>query len=293
MAGLAVLKKHQVEFNTLTVVNRANSKRPLEVYRFLKEIGSCYIQFIPLVERIADQVDHAGERGLALPPQPGEGAADRPVTARSVDTRQYGNFLVEIFEEWVRHDVGHIFVQLFDVALGNWTGLGSSLCIFAEKCGAALALEHNGDVYSCDHYVYPQYQLGNILNKSLGEMANSPEQRHFGSEKLETLPNYCRKCEVRFACHGECPKNRFIDTPDGEPGLNYLCPAYKHFFKAIDPYMKTMVQLLNARRAPAEIMGLLTDRYRETGQRTIRRNDPCPCGSGRKFKRCHLPLGQV
>ena len=137
-----------------------------------------------------------------------------------MDARQYGNFLVEIFEEWVRHDVGRIFVQLFDVALGNWMGLGSSLCIFAEKCGAALALEHNGDLYSCDHYVYPQYQLGNILNRSLGEMANSPEQRHFGGQKFATLPNYCRKCDVRFACHGECPKNRFIDTPDGEPGLN-------------------------------------------------------------------------
>jgi uncharacterized protein len=293
MAGLAVLKKHRVDFNTLTVVNRANSKRPLEVYRFLKEIGSSYIQFIPLVERVADQVGHADERGLALPPEPGEGAADRPVTAWSVDARQYGNFLVEIFEEWVRHDVGRVFVQLFDVALGNWMGLGSSLCIFAEKCGAALAIEHNGDVYSCDHYVYPQYQLGNILNKSLGAMANSPEQRHFGSEKFERLPNYCRKCEVRFACHGECPKNRFINTPDGEPGLNYLCPAYKHFFKAIDPYMKTMVQLLNARRAPAEIMDLLLERDREIGQRTIRRNDPCPCGSRRKFKHCHLTLSQV
>jgi uncharacterized protein len=293
MAGLAILKKHRVDFNTLTVVNRANSKRPLEVYRFLKEIGSCYIQFIPLVERLADQVGHAHEPGLALPPEPGEGAADRPVTPWSVDAQQYGIFLVEIFEEWVRHDVGRIFVQLFDVALGNWMGLGSSLCIFAEKCGAALALEHNGDVYSCDHYVYPHYQLGNILNKSLGEMANSPEQRHFGSQKFATLPNYCRKCEVRFACHGECPKNRFIDTPDGEPGLNYLCPAYKHFFNAIDPYMKTMVQLLNAGRAPAEIMGLLMERYRETGQRTTRRNDPCPCGSGRKFKHCHLSLRKV
>jgi uncharacterized protein len=210
-----------------------------------------------------------------------------------VNGRQYGNFLVEIFEEWVRHDVGRIFVQLFDVALGNWMGLGSSLCLFAEKCGAALALEHNGDIYSCDHYVYPQYQLGNILNKNLGAMVSSPEQRHFGSEKLDSLPDYCRKCEVRFACHGECPKNRFINTPDGEPGLNYLCPAYKHFFKSIDPYMKTMVQLLNAHRAPAEIMDLLSERDREIARRTIRRNDPCPCGSGRKFKHCHLTLSKI
>ena len=288
MAGLAVLKSHRVDFNTLTVVNRENSKRPLEVYRFLKEIGSSYLQFIPLVERLANQAGQASDRVLALPSTPGEAAAFEPVTAWSVDGRQYGNFLVEIFEEWVHHDVGQIFVQLFDVALGNWMGLGSSLCIFAEKCGAALALEHNGDVYSCDHYVYPQHQLGNILNKSLGAMVNSPEQRHFGSDKFESLPDYCRRCEFRFACHGECPKNRFINTPDGEAGLNYLCPAYKHFFKSIDPYMKTMVQLLGAHRAPAEIMDLLLERDRTIAQRSIRRKDPCPCGSGRKFKHCHL-----
>jgi uncharacterized protein len=288
MAGLAVLKKHRVDFNTLTVVNYANSKRPLEVYRFLKEIGSSYIQFIPLVERSADQGSQASDAVLALPPTPGKAAPTEPVTGWSVNARQYGNFLVEIFEEWVRHDVGRIFVQLFDVALGNWMGLGSSLCIFAEKCGAALALEHNGDVYSCDHYVYPQYQLGNILNQSLGAMVSSPEQQHFGSQKFAALPSYCRTCEVRFACHGECPKNRFIDTPDGESGLNYLCPAYKHFCKFIDPYMKTMAQLLNAHRAPAEIMNLLREQDREIAQRTIRRNDPCPCGSGRKFKHCHL-----
>jgi uncharacterized protein len=292
IAGLETLKKHRVDFNTLTVVNRANSQRPFEVYRFLKEIGSSYIQFIPLVERMAEQAGDGNDRALALPPTPGEAVAG-PVTAWSVNGRQYGNFLVEIFEEWVRHDVGRIFVQLFDVALGNWIGLGSSLCLFAEKCGAALALEHNGDIYSCDHYVYPQYQLGNILNKNLGAMVSSPEQRHFGSEKLDSLPDYCRKCEVRFACHGECPKNRFINTPDGEPGLNYLCPAYKHFFKSIDPYMKTMVQLLNAHRAPAEIMDLLSERDREIARRTIRRNDPCPCGSGRKFKHCHLTLSKI
>jgi uncharacterized protein len=290
MAGLEVLKKHQVDFNTLTVVNRANSQQPLEVYRFLKEIGSGYLQFIPLVERMAEDVKQEEEQGLALPPQPGEGAAASPVTAWSVKAGQYGNFLVQIFQEWVRLDVGRVFVQLFDVALGNWMGLGSSLCIFAEKCGAALALEHNGDLYSCDHYVYPRYKLGNILNKSLGEMANSSGQRRFGSEKSDSLPNYCRQCEVRFACHGECPKNRFIDTPDGEPGLNYLCGAYKQFFKAIDPYMKTMVQLLNARRPAAEIMGLLARQEKEISRLAVGRNDPCPCGSGRKFKHCHYFL---
>jgi uncharacterized protein len=290
MAGLEILKKHGVNFNTLTVVNRANSQQPLEVYRFLKEIGSGYLQFIPLVERMADDVDRGNEQGLVLPPRPGEGSAFRPVTSWSVKAAEYGNFLVQIFQEWVRHDVGRVFVQLFDVALGNWMGLGSSLCIFAEKCGAALALEHNGDVYSCDHYVYPQYKLGNILNKSLGEMANSSGQRQFGNEKSDTLPNYCRECEVRFACHGECPKNRFIDTPDGEPGLNYLCGAYKHFFKTIDPYMKTMAQLLKARRPPADIMGLIAAQEREISRLAVRRNDPCPCGSGRKFKHCHYFL---
>jgi uncharacterized protein len=290
MAGLEVLKKHRVDFNTLTVVNRANSQQPIEVYRFLKEIGSGYLQFIPLVERMANDANQDKEQGLALPPHPGEGSAASPVTSWSVKAGQYGNFLVQIFQEWVRHDVGRVFVQLFDVALGNWMGLGSSLCIFAEKCGAALALEHNGDLYSCDHYVYPQYKLGNILNKSLGEMANSSGQRQFGSEKSDSLPNYCRQCEVRFACHGECPKNRFIDTPDGEPGLNYLCGAYKQFFKAIDPDMKTMVQLLNARRPPAEIMVLLARQEREISRLAVRRNDPCPCGSGRKFKHCHYFL---
>ena len=280
MAGLEVLKKHRVDFNTLTVVNRANSQQPIEVYRFLKEIGSGYLQFIPLVERMANDANQDKEQGLALPPHPGEGSAASPVTSWSVKAGQYGNFLVQIFQEWVRHDVGRVFVQLFDVALGNWMGLGSSLCIFAEKCGAALALEHNGDLYSCDHYVYPQYKLGNILNKSLGEMANSSGQRQFGSEKSDSLPNYCRQCEVRFACHGECPKNRFIDTPDGEPGLNYLCGAYKQFFKAIDPDMKTMVQLLNARRPPAEIMVLLARQEREISRLAVRRNDPCRAAAG-------------
>ena len=155
MTGLEILKKHRVDFNTLTVVSRANSRRALEVYRFLKGIGSSYIQFIPLVERMADVPGQANEKVLALPPEPGKGSGFRAVTSWSVEARQYGNFLVEIFEEWVRYDVGRIFVQLFDVALGNWMGLGSSLCIFAEKCGAALALELNGDVYSSDHYVYP------------------------------------------------------------------------------------------------------------------------------------------
>ena len=257
MRGLELLKQHRVDFNTLTVVNDANSKQPLEVYRFLKSIGSEFLQFIPLVERKAS-MDETGLE-FASPPDPGSastraGHEESPVTAWSVEAAQYGNFLCAIFDEWVRQDVGKVFVQLFDVALGNWMGLGSSLCVFAERCGAALALEHNGDLFSCDHYVYPKYRLGNLMNQSLGEMAGSPQQLKFGNDKSDLLPRYCRECEVRFACNGECPKHRFIKTPDGEEGLNYLCPAYKKFFNHIDGPMRMMGQLLREGRAAAEIM---------------------------------------
>ena len=268
MRGLAMLRKHGVDFNTLTVVNRANSQQPLEVYRFLKSIGSQFLQFIPLVERPAPAGMKAAGHVFAAPPLPEEwdSASSRsaktktqagstaPLTPWSVEAEQYGTFLCAIFDEWVRHDVGKTFVQLFDVALGNWMGLGSSLCVFAEKCGAALAIEHNGDLYSCDHYVYPRHQLGNVMNQSLGAMVNSPQQIRFGNDKLDSLPKFCRECEVRFACNGECPKHRFIQTPDGEDGLNYLCPAYKKFFNHIDPHMQTMTRLLQNDEAPARIM---------------------------------------
>jgi serine-type anaerobic sulfatase-maturating enzyme len=258
MRGLELLKEHRVEFNTLTVVHRANSQQPLEVYRFLKSIGSQFLQFIPLVERKAPA--QSGESGLGFAAPPDLGRTDNPesaVTEWSVEAEQYGRFLCAIFDEWVRRDVGNIFVQLFDVALGNWMGLGSSLCVFAEKCGAALAVEHNGDLYSCDHYVYPKFHLGNLMNENLGEMARSPRQTKFGNDKFDSLPQFCRRCEVRFACNGECPKHRFIKTPDGETGLNYLCPAYKQFFNHIDPHVKTMARLLQNGEAAARIMELL------------------------------------
>ena len=256
MRGLELLKQHRVDFNTLTVVNDANSKQPLEVYRFLKSIGSEFLQFIPLVERKAS-VNEAGLE-FAAPPDLGHaGNGESPVTPWSVEAAQYGNFLCAIFDEWLRQDVGKIFVQLFDVALGNWMGLGSSLCVFAERCGAALAMEHNGDLYSCDHYVYPKYRLGNLMNGSLGEMAGSPQQVKFGNDKSDLLPRYCRECEVRFACNGECPKHRFIKTPDGEEGLNYLCPAYRKFFNHIDRPMRILGQLLREGRAAAEIIEML------------------------------------
>lgn len=254
LAGLACLKKHRVEFNTLTVVNRQNSQHPLAVYRFLKEIGSGVMQFIPLVERAATPGNPHGLK-LAAPPTPGrenDGAGD--VTEWSVRAEDYGTFLSTIFDEWVRHDVGRTYVQLFDVTLANWYGEPSGLCVFSEKCGGALAIEHNGDVYSCDHYVYPEHRLGNIATRPLGDMAASFQQRNFGDEKSTTLPKFCRGCDVRFACHGECPKHRFIRTPDGEPGLNYLCAAYKNFFHHARPYMDEMVRLLRANRSPAEVM---------------------------------------
>lgn len=297
MRGIDFLKKHKTDFNTLTVVNRANSQKPLEVYRFLKEIGSGFIQFIPLVERKASEgLLKVLPLDFAEPPIPGATIdRDSPVTGWSVEAKTYGEFLCTIFDEWVRNDVGKTFVQIFDVALGHWAGEPGGLCVFAEKCGVALALEHNGDVYSCDHYVYPKYKLGNLMNHSLGEMVFSDAQKKFGSDKSDTLPKYCRECEVRFACNGECPKHRFIQTPDGEEGLNYLCPAYKRFFNHVDPYMKTMRDLLRAQQSPALIMRMLAEEERAkalppaTGP--VGRNDPCPCGSGKKYKKCHGVYG--
>lgn len=255
LAGLRLLQKHQVEFNTLTVVSHKNVRHALEVYQFLREVGSKYIQFIPLIERRADDATKELGLDLAAPPRVDQDREiSQAVTDWSVKPKDYGAFLCDIFDEWVARDVGEVFVQIFDVALGNWMGMGGGLCVFSPTCGTALAMEHNGDVYSCDHYVYPQYRLGNILNQSLGEMVKSEVQIGFGRDKSATLPKYCRDCSVRFACHGECPKHRFIRTPDGERGLNYLCAAYKRFFSHVDLPMRRMSELLRSGRAPAEIM---------------------------------------
>lgn len=282
MRGLELLKKHKVEFNTLTVVNRDNSQQPLEVYRFLKQVGSGFMQFIPLVERMGQGDDV----GLAAPPDAERECGDSSaVTPWSVLSRDYGQFLCAIFDQWVGRDVGRVFVQLFDVTLGNWMGTGSGLCVFAEHCGRALALEHNGDVYSCDHYVYPRYRLGNLLEQSPAEMVESPAQRKFAADKSDTLPAYCKACDVRFACQGECPKHRFMKTPDGQPGLNYLCPAYKRFFNHVAPHMQTMSELLRRRQPPALIMRMLAQQQ-TSGAGKPQRNAPCPCGSGKKFKNC-------
>lgn len=247
--AISLLKKHSVTFNTLTVVNRRNSQAPLSVYRFLKSIGSEYMQFIPVVERIART---PGADGLSLAAPSFAGEAD--VTPWSVEPAAFGEFLCDIFDEWVRRDVGRRYVQIFEVALEIWYGLGSSLCAFQESCGMAMVLERGGDLYSCDHFVYPQNKLGNIVQRPLRELVNSAQQRTFGSAKRDTLPRYCLQCDVRYACNGECPKHRFLRTPDGESGLNYFCQAYKKFFRHIAPYMQFMAQELREGRAPANVM---------------------------------------
>jgi len=255
MHGLNLLKKHGVEFNTLTVVNASNVKHPLKVYDFLREAGSGFIQFIPLVERLPAGGGSKHGLDFAEPPEPGQPPS--PVTRWSVPADLYGEFLIRIFDQWVRRDVGKVFVQMFDISLGIWSGAGASLCVFLEDCGRAMALEHNGDLFSCDHFVYPKYHLGNLMNDSLGAMVNSDRQQAFGQAKSATLPKFCRACDVRFACNGECPKHRFIQTPDGEDGLNYLCAGYKKYFHHVGPAMKQMAALLHAGRAPAEIMQTL------------------------------------
>ena len=249
MRGLEVLKKHGVEFNTLTVINRKNSYRALDVYRFLKEIGSKYLQFIPVVEQVAEQPDANGL--VLIKPFSRQKAS---VSEWSVEPLQFGKFLTSIFDEWVRHDVGRIFVQIFDVALESWANVPQSLCVFAPKCGQAMAMEHNGDLYSCDHFVYPENRLGNILEKGIASLISSQQQVRFGNAKETALPSDCRQCDVRFACNGECPKHRFATTASGELGLNYLCAGYKHFFHHVDPYTRFMASELKHGRAPARVM---------------------------------------
>ena len=239
MAGLALLKKHGVEFNILTTVHAANAGRPLEVYRFLRDqAGAQFIQFIPIVEW-----DHGSRK-------------EAHVTERSVSGRQYGEFLIAVFDEWVRRDVRRVYVQTFDVALGAWLGQPPSLCTMAETCGQALVMEHNGDVYACDHFVEPAHKLGNILATPLAELAGSKQQRRFGQAKRDSLPRACRSCAVRFACNGECPRNRFSRSA-ARPGLNILCEGYKAFFTHVDPAMQFMVAAIRAGRPPSEIMAHL------------------------------------
>ncbi len=272
--ALRLMQKHDVEFNILCTINAKNSQHPLEVYRFFREeMEARYIQFIPIVERDNETGNQEGTQ----------------VTDRTVDPEQYGRFLIEIFDEWVRRDVGIMFVLFFDGVLASYVRGHSTLCIFTPTCGEGVALEHNGDLYSCDHFVEPHYLLGNIGQTPLPELVASDAQQSFGRDKSNTLPKYCRECKFLFTCHGECPKNRVLTTPDGEPGLNWLCAGLKAFFEHVDRHMKIMADLLRRGQYADGIMKILAQEEGRSIPREdkVERNDPCPCGSGLKYKKCH------
>ena len=265
MQGYRRLRHHKVPVDLLCVVNAKNVGHPLEVYRFFKEIGAQYLSFIPLVE---------------LQPSSPRGVSERTATAEA-----FGDFLCAIFDEWVRHDMDRVIVQIFEEAARPAYGLKHSLCIFRPTCGDVPVVEHNGDVYQCDHFVTPEYRLGNIRELPLAALVEAPAQYAFGTAKRDTLPRYCRECEVLDLCNGGCPKDRVISTPDGEPGLNYLCAGYKRFFTHCRPYTRRMAGMVWAGRPPEALM----DELRADAARAlpnVGRNDPCPCGSGRKAKKC-------
>ncbi len=247
MQGIKLLKKHGVEWNAMAVVNAYNVNHPLEFYRFFKENGCQFLQFTPIVER---QTRHEDGRTLAS-------LADKneiPLSEASVTPEQWGYFLCAIFDEWVRKDVGKIFVEIFDCTLANWMGVSPGICAYSKECGHAGVMEHNGDVYSCDHFVFPEYKLGNIRDQSLIDMLYGEQQREFSRLKHSSLPRQCKECDMEFACHGECPKNRFMKDKYGDSGLNYLCPGYYHYYQHVAPYMDYMKQELMSQRPPSNIM---------------------------------------
>lgn len=293
VAGLDALKRHSVDWNALTTVNSANGDHGLEVYRFLRDdLGATFVQLIPVVERATAELLPLAEAGWGARSR-GAGRGDRPlyrqagdlVTHRSVSAQQYGRFLIEVFQEWARHDVGDVFVPMFDTTLARFLGMRQGgMCTSAKTCGDALALEHNGDLYSCDHYVEPEYLLGNIARDGplLLELVTSEQQRAFGRAKLTTLTQYCRSCDVRFACNGGCPKDRFITTPEGESGLHYLCAGYQAFFRHVREPMAVMAGLLRQGR---DATGL-RDWYAAADARRAP-GGPCGCGSDRPWASCH------
>lgn len=247
MQGIKLLKKHGVEWNAMAVVNAYNVNHPLEFYRFFKENGCQFLQFTPIVERLTR---HEDGRTLAS-------LADKneiPLSEASVTPEQWGYFLSAIFDEWVRKDVGKIFVEVFDCTLANWMGISPGICAYSKECGHAGVMEHNGDVYSCDHFVFPEYKLGNIRDHSLIDMLYGEQQQEFSRLKHSSLPRQCKECDMEFACHGECPKNRFMKDKYGDSGLNYLCPGYYHYYQHVAPYMDYMKQELMSQRPPSNIM---------------------------------------
>ena len=278
MRGLRLLQKHGVEYNILVTVNRVTADHPKEVYHFLRdEAGTEWIQFIPVIERM-------NPGGLNLI-QEGD-----QVSPRSVQPEQFGRFLIQVFDEWVYNDVGVIYVQTFEAALRNWLELPTSgMCVFEKTCGYGLALEHNGNLFSCDHFVEPGYLLGNIQEEHMLELVGSDEQYKFGQDKFDTLPRYCLECPVLFACNGECPKNRFSHTPDGDAGLNYLCAGYKAFFQRVDEPMRIMATLMRTDRPAADVMGILAPKKEAylSEFKNADQEQPCPCGSKLAFKNCH------
>jgi len=278
MRGLRLLQKHGVEYNILVTVNRLTADHPKEVYRFLRdEARTEWIQFIPVIERVNPD-------GLNLV-QVGE-----QVSPRSVRPEQFGRFLIQVFDEWVQDDVGKIYVQTFEAALRNWLEMPTSgMCVFEKTCGYGLALEHNGDLYACDHFVEPEYLLGNIKDENMLVLVGSDQQYKFGQDKYDTLPKYCLECPVLFACNGECPKNRFTQTPDGEPGLNYLCAGYKAFFQRVDEPMKLMATLMRTNRPVSDVMSIFAGQKEvfEGAVANIESGQTCPCGSNLQFKDCH------
>lgn len=250
MKGIELLQKHEVEFNTLSVINNYNVDYPLEIYNFFKEIGSKYMQFAPIVEKISN----SRPDGLTLLPPDGIGSEDSELAPWTVDAKKFGQFYITIFNEWVKKDVGKYFIQLFDSTLAGTVGEQPGVCIFGKTCGHATVMEFNGDMYACDHFVFPEYKIGNIKTHTIYEMVFSPKQLQFGADKYETLPSQCKKCEFLKVCYGECPKNRIISTADGEPGLNYLCQGYYAYYKHTKPYMEFMANELFFKRSPANVM---------------------------------------
>ena len=250
MQGIKLLKKHGVEWNAMAVVNAYNANHPLEFYRFFKENGCQFLQFTPIVERLTR---HEDGRTLAS-------LADKDeisLSEASVVPEQWGYFLCAIFDEWVRKDVGKIFVEIFDCTLANWMGISPGICVYSKECGHAGVMEHNGDVYSCDHFVFPEYKLGNIRDHSLIDMLYGEQQQEFSRLKHSSLPRQCKECDMEFACHGECPKNRFMKDKYGDSGLNYLCPGYYHYYQHVAPYMDYMKQELMSQRPPSNIMNVV------------------------------------
>ena len=250
MQGISLLKKHRVEWNAMAVVNAYNAEHPLEFYHFFRDNGCQYLQFTPIVERLTEHEDGRTLASLA---------DDReiPLADASVTPQQWGNFLCTIFDDWVRHDVGKTFVEIFDCTLANWMGVLPGICAYSKECGHAGVMEHNGDIYSCDHFVFPEYKLGNIREQSLIDMLYGEKQQAFSRLKHTSLPRQCKECDMEFACHGECPKNRFEKDKYGEPGLNYLCQGYYQYYSHVAPYMDFMKRELLAQRPPANIMNVL------------------------------------